>query len=260
MNKVISKDGTEIAYTKVGNGHPLIMIEGAFCSRVFGSSVEGAPLLAKDFTVISYDRRGRNESGDNKLYAMEREIEDIDALIQMAGGSAYLFGHSSGAALGLLTTAAGLNIKKLALYDPPYVTAENPSTHTDAEEVLTNMIAKDKRDEAVGYFLGDLSGVPSFVLDGMRSSPFWKTAIAVAHTLPYDAAIMGDCSIPVEKAANIKIPVFVSGGDKTDAESIKGVKALAAAIPGSTLKILEGQNHQVSMKILAPVLKDFFTK
>lgn len=129
MSKVISKDGTEIAYTQTGSGYPLIMIDGAFCSRLLGPSVEGAPLLATAFTVISYDRRGRNESSDTKPYAVEREIEDIDALIQMAGGSAYLFGHSSGAALGLLATAAGLTIKKLALYDPPYAQMiTHPST------------------------------------------------------------------------------------------------------------------------------------
>lgn len=260
MNKVTSKDGTEIAYSRTGKGFPLIIVDGAFCSRLLGPSVEGAPLFAPNFTVISYDRRGRNESGDNGTYAVEREIEDIDALIQMAGGSAYVFGHSSGAALALLATAAGLNIKKLSLYDPPYVTDDNPSAPRNAAETLTVLIVSEKRNEAIEYFLQDLSGVPAFVVNGMRSSPFWKIAMGVAHTLPYDAAIMGDCAIPTEKASNIEIPVLVSGGEKTNPQSQQAVKALAAIMPGSTLKILEGQDHQMDMKVLAPVLTDFFLK
>lgn len=257
-NKVISKDGTEIAYNQAGSGFPLIIVDGAFCSRLFGLSVDGAVLLAPNFKVISYDRRGRNESGDTKSYSVEREIEDLDALIQMAGGSAYVFGYSSGAALAILATASGLNIKKLALYDPPYTTDDNPSAHPDAVAVLTAMIVAGKKEEAIEYFFQDLSGVPSFVVNGMRSSPFWKTAIAIAHTLPYDAAIMGDCAIPVKKAQAIKIPTLVSGGGKTDPQAQQVVKTLAATISNSTLKILEGQDHQVSMKVLAPVLMEFF--
>lgn len=260
MNKVISKDGTEIAYTKIGSGHPLIMIDGAFCSRLFGPSVDGAPLLAKDFTVISYDRRGRNESGDNKSYSVECEIEDIDALIQMAGGSAYLFGHSSGGALGLLTAAANPKIKKLAVYGVPYVTKDNPSKHADAEKLLTDMINAGKREEAATYFLGDLSGLPSFALDGMRASPFWKTAIAMAHTLPYDAAIMGDCTIPAEKLNNLKIPVWIGTGGKADMKTQLGAKELAESLPTSELEILEGYDHRIPMKVLAQILKDFFSK
>ncbi|MEO7043809.1 MAG: alpha/beta hydrolase [Ferruginibacter sp.] len=258
MNNVTSKDGTKIAYSQAGSGFPLIMVDGAFCSRVFGLSVEGTPLLSPYFTVISYDRRGRDESGDTKPYSAQREIEDLDALIQMAGGSAHVFGHSSGAALALLATTASLNIKKLALYDPPYATEEYPSTHSDAAEVLTTMISEGKSSEAIQYFLEDLSGVPSFVVNGMRSSPFWKIAMAIAHTLPYDASIMGDCIIPVEQAGTIKIPVFVGGGDKTDIQSQKAVKALAEAIPGSALKIFDNQDHLISMKVLAPALVDFF--
>ena len=258
MNKVTSKDGTKIAYNQIGSGSPLIIIDGAFCSSLFWLSVEGAPLLATNFTVISYDRRGRNESDDTKPYAIERELEDLDALIQMAGGSSYVFGYSSGAALAFIATAAGLNIKKLALYDPPYATEENPSTHPDADKILITMIAEGNLSEAIEYFLQDLSGVPSLVVNEMKSSPFWKTAITMAHTLPYEATIMGNCSIPVEKAASIKIPTLVSGGGKTDPQSQQAVKELAEAIPGSTLKILESQDHQVSMKVLAPVLVDFF--
>lgn len=260
MNTVASKDGTEIGYSRTGEGFPLIIVEGAFCSRLFGTSVEGAPLFAPNFTVISYDRRGRNESGDKETYAVEREIEDIDALIQVAGGSAYVFGQSSGAALALLATAAGLNIKKLALYDPPYVTDDNPSEHSNAAKILSALIASKKRNEAIEYFLQDLSGVPAFVVNGMRSSPFWKIALDVAHTLPYDAAIMGDCSIPTKKASGIKISVFVGGGEKTDSQSQKAVRVLAAIIPESTLKILGGQSHQVDMKVLGAVLTDFFLK
>jgi pimeloyl-ACP methyl ester carboxylesterase len=257
MEKVTSKDGTVIAYNRAGAGYPLIMVDGAFCSSIMGPSIEGVPLFAQHFDVISYDRRGRNESGDTKPYAVEREIEDLDALIGVAGGAAYVFGHSSGAALALSATAAGLNITKLALYEPPYNAGNDKIIPADAEEQLKTMIAADKRSDAVKFFLKDLIGIPAIVVFIMRLLPVWKKLKAIAHTTPYDIAILDNFKFPFEKAASIKIPVFLSGGDKSQVMLQHSVQKLAEVMPNSTLKILKGQDHSASMKVIAPVVIEF---
>jgi pimeloyl-ACP methyl ester carboxylesterase len=121
MNTVLSRDGTAIAFDKSGVGPPLILVDGALCYRASGPSRSLAALLAEHFTVFTYDRRGRGESGDTAPYAVEREVDDIEALIEEAGGSAYVYGVSSGAALALEAANRGLAIEKLALYEAPFI-------------------------------------------------------------------------------------------------------------------------------------------
>ena len=259
MAKVTSKDGTQIAYDKTGSGFPVILVDGALCSRDFGPMLKLAQLLAPNFTVINYDRRGRNESGNTKPYAAEREIEDIEALINEAGGSAFVFGISSGAALSLAAAASGLNIPKLALYEPPFmVDDEGHHPPVDSLEQLKAMIAQDRRADAVKFFMRDMVGVPAFVVFIMKLMPIFKKLKAVAHTLPYDVTILGDFSLPEKRAASVKTPTLVSGGDKSPASMQHAVKKLAEVIPGSKLEILKGQTHNVSEKVIAPVLTKFF--
>jgi pimeloyl-ACP methyl ester carboxylesterase len=258
MNKVLSKDGTAIAFDRLGNGKPVILVDGALCSRSFGPMPKLARLLAPHFTVLHYDRRGRGESGDKSPYAVEREVEDIKALIEEAGGSASVFGISSGAALAVAAAASGLNIKKLALYEPPFVAGKNHGPPADSEGQLKRLIAENRRGDAVKFFMVDMVGMPAIFSYVMRVLPMWPKLKAVAHTLPYDAAVLGDFSVPRKRAASVAVPSIVIGGEKSPVELRGAVSAAAEAIPGAQQQMLKGQTHNVSVKVLAPVLVEFF--
>lgn len=285
--RLISADGTRIAFERTGDGDPIVLVDGAFCSRTFGPMATLAPLLANGFTVFAYDRRGRGDSSDTQPYAVDREIEDLQAVIDAAGGSAHVFGMSSGAILALDAAACGLSIRKLALYEPPFVVDSSvfgeqseagqrdvtagrsrwfdaSSRHigsgqappADAAEQLTAMIAADRRSDAVTFFM-KLMGMPSFVLAIMRFLPLWSKLKAVAHTLPYDAAIVGEASLPAQ-AATIDVPTVVIGGEKSPARLRNAVRAVAQTMPNARPLLLEGQDHNVASKVLAPVLEQFF--
>jgi len=259
MTKVISKDGTAIAFDKLGHGEPVILVDGALCSRAFGPLPKLAQLLAPHFTVFNYDRRGRNESGDQAPYAVQREVEDIEALIKEAGGSASVFGTSSGAALALAAAANKLNVKKLALYEPPFVAGRGRrSAPPDSEAQLKRLVAAGKRGDAVKFFMVDMVGLPPIFTYIMRVLPIWPKLKAVAHTLPYDAAVLGDFSLPRERAASVTVPTLVIGGEKSPMELRSAVTDVADAIPGAKRQMLKGQTHNVSVKVLAPVLVEFF--
>jgi pimeloyl-ACP methyl ester carboxylesterase len=261
MATVLSKDGTSIAFNKIGSGEPLILVDGALCSRAFGPTAKMARLLTQHFTVFHYDRRGRNESGNTEPYAVDREIEDINALIKEAGGAAFVTGFSSGAALALRAAASGVNIKKLVLYEPPYVMnmgGYNPPA--DAEAQLKKLIASGQRGDAVTFFMKDMVGMPSIFPFIMRLTPMWSKLKAVAHTLPYDAAIMSEFSLPTLIAASIKIPTLVLGGEKSPVSLRNAVKHVAESIPNAEYNFLKDQSHDVSAKAIVPVLIDYFKK
>src|SRR6266404_2018597 len=259
MSTVLSKDGTAIVFDKLGSGEPVILVDGALCSRSFGPLPKLAPLLAPHFTVFHYDRRGRNESGDTPPYAVERELEDIEALIAQAGGSASVFGISSGAALSLAAAARGAKIKKLALYEPPFVAVSSARTvPPDSEARLSQLIAAGRRGDAVKFFLVDMVGMPAIFAYIMRVLPVWPKLKAVAHTLPYDAAVLGDFSLPKERAASVAVPTLAIGGEKSPVELRSAVSAVAGTVPRAKLRMLKGQTHNVSVKVLAPVLVEFF--
>ncbi|MGA3245338.1 MAG: alpha/beta hydrolase [Bacteroidota bacterium] len=259
MNRVTSKDGTSIAYDKLGNGPALILVDGALCSRAFGPMPKLASLLQKNFTVFLYDRRGRGESTDTKLYDVEREVDDIDALLQQAGGSAYVFGISSGAGLIIHAVVRGLNIKKLALYEPPFVAGKNGQhKKTDHESRLKQLIASDRRGDAAKYFMTKMMGAPAIVVFVMQLMPMWSKLKAVAHTLPYDAAVMGDFTVPEARIASIKKPTLIAGGDKSPAALRNAVQQVADALPDGTLRWLKDQTHNVKTEILAPLLTELF--
>lgn len=256
--EAISKDGARIVYDKSGSGPLLILVDGALCSRAFGPMPKLAGLLTSNFTVITYDRRGRNESSDTRPYAAEREVEDLEALINANGGSAFVTGFSSGAALALAAAARGLSITKLALYEPPFMVDEGQRPPADSLQQLQKMIAENRRGDAVKFFMKDMVGVPPMVVFIMKLTPVWSKLKKVAHTLPYDVAVLGDFSLPREKAASVKIPTLISGGGKSQATLQQAVKRLSEIMPDSELKILEGQTHNVAAKAIAPVLIGFF--
>jgi pimeloyl-ACP methyl ester carboxylesterase len=259
MQTVTSKDGTQIAYERFGSGPPLILVDGAMCSRAFGPMPKLAPLLAKHFTVFIYDRRGRGDSGDTKPYAKQRELEDLAALIAAAGGSAFVAGLSSGAALALEAAATGLGITKVAAYEPPFVAAagERQANH---EAELNKLIAADRRGDAVKYFMRSMINVPAIFVALMQLMPgMWRKLKTVAHTLPYDAAVMGDFAVPVKRIAAIRIPTLVMDGGKTDARLRRAAENIAAALPTATRRTLAGQTHNVKPEVLTPALVEFFS-
>jgi|FLYN01.1.fsa_nt_gi pimeloyl-ACP methyl ester carboxylesterase len=264
MQTVTSKDGTTIAFDKTGQGPALILVGGAFEQRAMDSEtarLAAFPLLAQHFTVYHYDRRGRGDSTDTQPYAVEREIEDIEALINHAGGSAFLFGISSGAALAF-EAALALNgkVKKLALYEPPY--NDDPAARQawkNYRKQLKERLAEGRRGDAVGLFMM-LLGMPAEQLEGMRQHPMWPMWEAIGHTLAYDAAALGeDGSIPSERAAHLAVPTLVMDGGATEWPSMHDTAvALAKAIPNAQHRTLEGQTHEVAAEALAPVLVEFF--
>lgn len=259
MGSVRSKDGTTIAYERMGSGPALILVDGALCSRRFGPMPKLAPLLAKDFTVFIYDRRGRGESGDTQPYAKQRELEDIAALVKEAGGAAFLYGASSGGALAIEAAAGGLDIGKVAAYEPPYVNAGGAHRGADHEARLMRMIADGRRGAAVKFFMRDMVGIPlPFYLIMRCMRGMWRKLEAVAHTLPYDAAVMGDYGLPKATLTAVKVPVLIMHGGKTTPLLREAAEAASEALPEGRLRVLTGQTHNVPAEVLAPVLAEFF--
>ena len=263
MKKVTSKDRTQIAYDKKGQGPALILVDGALCYRSFGPMPGLAELLAPHFTVYTYDRRGRGESSNGKPYALEREIEDIDALIQEAGGTAYLFGTSSGGCLALeAALKLGAKATKLAMYEAPYNSeSAGREQWKEYRKRLAESLSQDRRGDAVVLFM-NLVGTPAEAIDGMRNAPMWPMFEAVAPTLAYDAAALGDDrSVPVQRAAALKVPALVMDGGANLAIMPfmhDTATKLARAIPHARQRTLEGQTHDVKLDVLAPVLVEFF--
>jgi pimeloyl-ACP methyl ester carboxylesterase len=260
MNQVISKDGTKIAYDKQGQGLGVVLVDGALSFRSFGPMPELAKLLSRNFTVIDYDRRGRGDSSDTKPFAVDREIEDIEALIGEVGGSAYLYGVSSGACLALeATIKLGDKIKKLALYEPPYKSGENTLEEWQKyNENLKKSLAENRRGDAVALFMA-LVGVPSEQIEGMRKAPMWPMLESVAPTLLYDAAAMGvNRSVPIERASHITAPTLVMHGGAGLPFMKQTAIALSKAIPNAQFRTIEGQTHAVASEVIAPVLEEFF--
>ncbi len=250
-----------IAYERAGSGPALIFVDGAMCSRAFGPSPKFAPLLARHFTVYTYDRRGRGQSGDAPSYAPAHEVEDIAALIDEAGGSAFLAGLSSGAALALEAAATGLRITKVLAYEPPYVNeGSEPGRGAEHADHLTQLVASGDRGGAVKYFMKDMVQAPAAVVTLMPLIPWiWSKLKAVAHTLPYDAAVMTAFRIPRARFGSIRTPVLVMNGSKTDARLKKAARAVAKAIPGAQHRELAGQTHNVTPRVLTPAIVEFFT-
>ena len=256
MNKVHSSDGTAIAFDRLGDGPPIILVCGASTDRMANAPL--AELLAEHFTVFNYDRRGRGDSGDTAPYAVEREVEDLDALIHEADGAVFVYGTSSGGALALQAAASGLAITKLALWEPPFSLEESSRPPEEQVERYDELIAAGRRGDAVEYFMTKVVGLPPEFVAYARTQPFWQAQEVLAHTLAYDATIMGDYSLPVERAAAVTIPTLVIAGGMSFPFMRETAQALADVLPDGQHRILEGQEHNVDPTVLAPVLVEFF--
>jgi pimeloyl-ACP methyl ester carboxylesterase len=265
MQTVTSRDGTRIAYDRYGSGPPVILVGGALGYRQFSKMEELAQLLAERCTVINYDRRGRGDSTEVKPFALEREIEDIQALIETEGGTAPLWGWSSGGALALRAAGAAIGVERLSVYEVPFmVTPEAKRPTSDYGERLDELVAAGDRSGAVRHFMRNAMGIPAPLVALMRLTPMWKELKATAHTLPYDWAALGKhtmygAPLNPEEWASVTMPTLVVYGAKSPAVLQEGSRALAEVLPNAQLRQLEGGSHNIKMNLLAPVLTEFFT-
>ena len=258
MDFVTSKDGTRIAYDRMGVGSSVVLVCGGSVDRSINMGV--ARLLSDRFTVFNYDRRGRGPSGDTPPYAIQREVEDMEAIIEAAGGSASVYGSSSGAALVLEAATAGAPIDKLALWEPPYSLDRESRPPPDTAKTFTDLVSAGRRDDAVEFFMADVVGMPREFVAQARSQPWWGATEKIAHTLAYDATIMGDYEPPVDRFSTIKAPTLLITGSATFPFLHDTARALAEAIPNAETRMLEGQAHNIADDAIAPVLKEFFSE
>ena len=250
MGIVTSKDGTRIAFDRSGEGPAIILVVGAFNDRATGAPLDRA--LEQHFTVFNYDRRGRGESDDTEPYAIEREIEDLDALIAQAGGSACVFGYSSGATLALRAAAHGLAISQLALYEPPPTGAKAGQLAPQ----LTELVAADRRGDAVELFQTEAVGIPPAVVAQMRNAPFRPALEKMAHTLVYESMILQ--SLPTGLAASAQIPTLVVDGEESPEVMRQAAQSLADTLPDGQYRTLKGQGHDIDPAVVGPILEEFF--
>jgi pimeloyl-ACP methyl ester carboxylesterase len=261
VKTVTSKDGTVIAFDQMGQGPALILVDGAMNTRVSGSKTELVDLLAPHFTVYSYDRRGRGDSADTPPYVVQREIEDIEALIDRAGGSAFLYGHSSGGCLALEAAGTlGANVTKVALYEAPY--NDDPAAQKAWSEYinqLTEVLATGRRGDAVALFM-QYVGVPPEQIMGMRQTPFWPNLEAIAPTLAYDhTEIMGPtAAVPNARLAAMTVPTLVICGGSSPEFMHNTARTISEVVPDAVFNMLDGQTHDVQPAALVPVLIEFF--
>jgi pimeloyl-ACP methyl ester carboxylesterase len=256
---VTSADGTTIAYERSGDGPALILVDGAMCHRAGGPMRPLAALLRDHFTVYAYDRRGRGESTDTLPYAVAREVEDLRALVERAGGEAYVYAISSGAAVALAAAAAGSGITRLALYEPPYLAdAEEGTRGKEYSARLRELLAAGRRGDAVALFMTNV-GVPAPVVEDTRSQPGWAAMEAIAPTLAYDDEALGGGGVPRDLAAAITAPALVLSGGASPEAMRQAAKTTAEALPAGRHQTLDGQIHDVAPEVLAPVLTAFFT-
>jgi pimeloyl-ACP methyl ester carboxylesterase len=261
VRQVLSKDGTAIAFDRIGQGSSVILVDGALCYRGMGQSGQLAKLMAQHLTVFTYDRRGRGVSGDTAPYAVEREIEDIAALLSEAGGAAFVWGMSSGAVLALEAANRLSGIKKLALYEAPFIVDDSRGTTEDDWIRIGEAIVADRRSDAVKLFLKSV-GVPRFFRALMRLMPIWSKLKAIAHTLPYDGAIVKGSQrgkpLPTSRWASVTVPTLVMDGGNSPSWMRHANRALASVLPNARYRTLEGQTHMLKPKAHAPMLVEFF--
>lgn len=258
MSSVTCKDGTMISYDRSGEGPPVVLVGG-----VLGDRSQQAPvseLLGRQFTVFNYDRRGHGQSGDTPPYAVAREIEDLEAVIDRAGGSACVYGTSGCAILSLEAAVSwiGPKLSKLALWEPPYILkGSRPPAPTDYKAQLARMLKEGRRGDMVELFMVQAAQIPAEFVAQMRAAPWWPMQEAFAHTLIYDAELVGDFSLPAERLKTVRVPTLLIDGGQTPWLS-QAADAVAAAIPNARRRTLEGQPHNVAPEAIAPVLAEFF--
>jgi pimeloyl-ACP methyl ester carboxylesterase len=255
METTTSKDGTTLAFDRRGEGPPVVVVGGASVDRAAGAGLSSE--LAPDFTVLNHDRRGRGDSGDTPPYAVDREIEDVMAMLDAAGGSAVLFGSSSGAALALKAVVAGAPATKLVLWEPPFIPEGEPRPPADTASISRAFVDEGRRSDAVEFFMSKVVGLPPEVVEQAKTSPVWAQQEAIAHTLAYDAEIMGDYELPAEDAATVTVPTLVMAGDASFPWMAVTASALADAMPNGEFRLLEGQSHGASPEALGAAVRAF---
>ena len=254
MDTVKSADGTIIAYDHVGDGPPLIVSVGAFCTRHTFVPPEA---LAAAFTVYTYDRRGRGDSGDTQPYAPEREYEDLAAVASVCAGTPFVFGHSSGAAIVLRAAARGVRLGPIVAYEAPFKNDETPPPPVDPAPHIRSLVAEGRRGEAVEFWMGEVVRLPAEVVAGMKSTPWFKAMEPLTSALPYDIEVT-DGGVPTEELARITGSVLVLGGAKSPAWFQRSVAEQAAAIPGGRLQMIDGYEHNAPPDVITPILFGFF--
>ena len=261
MQMVTSKDGTRIAFDAEGTGPRLVIVDGATAMRMYDAPY--AEALAPHFTIVTYDRRGRGDSNDTLPYAIKREIEDLDAVIDANGGQAYVLGFSSGAVLALRAAAAGSNIEKLAVYEAPFLVDNSRAPlPDDYVEHLDELVSQGRRGDAVAYFMTAAVGMPAEYVAPMRNEPFWPASESVAHTIAYDGRIMGDTMsgkpLAPEPWSSITVSTLVMTGGISPEQMHNAGRALVDLLPNGELRTLPGQDHGPAPEVLAPELVRFF--
>jgi pimeloyl-ACP methyl ester carboxylesterase len=260
---VTSADGTTIAYDKLGTGPTVILVGGAFQYRSFDPrTAEIARALSDRFTVFHFDRRGRGDSGDTHPYAVAREVEDIAALIEAAGGPACLYGMSSGAPLALDAVSAGLDVPKIAVYEAPFLVDGGRAVGPDYLQRLDALLAAGDRTGAVALFLTEGVGVPAEYVAAMREQPMWSGFEAVAPTLAYDARIMDGTldgrALPTHRWAAVTCPALIADGGASPDSMRTAADALATLLPDARRVTIPGQDHGVAPEAIVPLLAEFY--
>lgn len=245
LDHVTSADGTPIAFERTGTGPVVVLIGGAFNDR--GTVAGLAGTLAPHATAVCYDRRGRGASGASTDYDPEREVQDLAAVIDAVGGSAAVFGHSSGAVIGARAAAEGLPVRRLALYEPTYVVdGSRPRPGTDLADRVQAMLADGDTDSAAAVFLTEAVGLPQGVVQGMRASDAWGFFTGLAGSLPFDLAVCGPgMELPEQRLARISVPTLVLNGGNTAPWLAAASRAVAGAIPGAEHRVIDGQDHGI---------------
>lgn len=256
MENVTSADGTSIAYSRSGRGPALVLVVGAFCDRETTSAL--SPLLGSSFTVFEYDRRGRGASTDTPPYAVGREVEDLRAVIEAAGGSAFAYGHSSGAILVLEAVTRGVPISEAAVYEPPYTVDRNGDGASDQLlEDIQAALTRGDRDRAAELFLEGVGTPPEYVAM-IRNSPGWPRMRALAPTLPYDLILSNGGAMPTDRLAQIAVPVLAMAGGASFPWAVPVAQTLAEVVPNGRARTLDRQSHGVDDGAVADALIDFF--
>ena len=263
MKKVRSRDGTHIAVDKSGYGRAIVLVGGALSDRSGAATL--AALLAPSFTVYTYDRRGRGDSEDTAPYSVQREVEDLAAVIFEAGDAAYVYGHSSGAVLALEAVERGLPIPKLAVYEPPLIVdASRQPVPAGAAATVAELVASGRRGDAVEWFLTKAVDSPPDVVAQLKQSKWWPGMEAMAHTIEYDLLLTADVGTgslePLEKWTRLLTPTLVMDGGASPVWIRTGAQSLARALGNATYRTLEGQTHGPDAQMLATALTEFLAE
>jgi pimeloyl-ACP methyl ester carboxylesterase len=238
----------------------VILVEGAFCGRHFGPTSKLAAELGRQFRVYHYDRRARGDSGPSTDYRLERELEDLRAMLAVAGGSAAIVGFSSGACLAIEAAAAGLPITRLAFYEPPYMVGPKArKVPANFEAEVQQLVADGKYGDAVAYFMTKLLGMPSIFLIPMKFSKMWKQITPQAPSLPFDMEAVNGFNPPIERLRGIAVPTLAMHGSKTFPVLVDSTTLCARTIPGAGHVVLPGQSHEVKAEAIAPELVRFLS-